>query len=78
MLSDKVRGIKYSSALKPDRNLIISDYYLIYIDSGVLSNVPSVINYDNALREINSVISLSDFLPPEHHNFDINPPITEF
>ena len=51
-------------------------YY--HIDNSVLSNVPSVINFDNSHCEINSVISRSDFLPPKRHNFDINPPITEF
>ena len=47
--------------------------YIIY--SSVLSNVSSVINFDNSHCEINSVISLSDFLPPIRYNFDINPPI---
>ena len=52
--------------------------YCYYIDSSVLSYVPSEINVDNSHCEINSVISLSDFLPPKHHNIYINPPITEF
>ena len=53
-------------------------YSRYYIDNSVLSNVPSVINVDNSHCELNSVITLFDFLPSKRHHFDINPPITEF
>ena len=59
----------------PYKNKINLPYY---IDSSVLSNVPTVINFDNSHYEINLVISLSRFLLPKCHNFDINPVITEF
>ena len=49
-----------------------------YIDSSVLSNVPSEINFDISHCEINSVISLSGYLPPKRHKFEINPPFTKF
>ena len=51
---------------------------IYYTDSSVLSNVPNVINFGNSHCEINSVISISRFLPPKSHTFDINPPITGF
>ena len=47
--------------------MLYANHY--YIDNSVLLSVPSVVN---------SVISLSDFLPPKRHNLDIDPPITKF
>ena len=50
---------------------------MFYIDNRVLKNVPGVINFDNSHCEINSVISLSEYLLPNCHNFDIDQSITK-
>ena len=52
--------------------------YNYCINSSVLSNVPSEINFDNPHCEKNSEISLSGSLKPKRHHFDINTPITKF
>ena len=69
------RRVKNKISRYPDVLLNKPNYN---IDSSDLPNFPSVTNFDNSHCEINSVITLSDLLPPKCHNIDINPPITEF
>ena len=52
-----------------------------HTENSDLLNVPCVKIFYNSHWVINSVISLSGFLPPKrykHHNMYINPPLTKF
>ena len=68
MHKNYVTSVSFLSSYGVTIRHVISIYY---IDNSVLSNVPSVIDFDNSHW-------FGNVLPLKRHYFDINPPITDF